>query len=366
MSKLLSYDQFWKIASEKASQGNHLAYHPCCDVWTNRNSKIARNSHEKTMRWREIINSLGRFEGDLKLVLLQKMKENDWNIPVTINQCCSLNPSNQSNSIPAKTVDSLPNMQDSLCSLQKSNEQIPRQIELGRQELQSNSIDDKSHLSTVNMEFQIFPIANLYPEKTKISSHTDSFKYQQPEQLQTVTHFGISSGPMKKELPQLSIKNNSSSGLCQHPREAIIIYSNTAKDSGTSVQGFEQYQIAGGGLDILFPSRINQMIESKIDNLNRDIGKLQRALEVIEQENTFLRKENRMLQDENTKLLASIKTLEGQFQAPHFAPYETKNLTPDSLKHISTIRSAKSSILCQTNAAGTNLKKNSRLGSWDP
>jgi hypothetical protein len=91
MAKLLDYESFWRIASNKAAKGNDLVFHPCCDVWTSRNSKVAQSSHHQAIKWRQVLHSLPNTELDQKSALHAKMVEERWQIPVIINQHCTSN-----------------------------------------------------------------------------------------------------------------------------------------------------------------------------------------------------------------------------------------------------------------------------------
>jgi len=85
---LLDFDEFWDYSTERANAYNDLCYHPCCDVWTTRNSKRARNSHRQQTRWRALLSSLDPRQPDKKQALHAKMIEEGWSIPVLLNDIC--------------------------------------------------------------------------------------------------------------------------------------------------------------------------------------------------------------------------------------------------------------------------------------
>ena len=90
MGKEFEFDQFWDYAIATAKRGHDLEYHACCDSWSTRNCKKARNSHEKTLRWRKILQALGRSEVNQKMALLMKMRDEGWRIPVRLNFRCRI------------------------------------------------------------------------------------------------------------------------------------------------------------------------------------------------------------------------------------------------------------------------------------
>mgnify|MGYP000146125413 CR=1 FL=1 len=85
---LLDFEAFWNYSTERANAYNDLFYHPCCDVWTTRNSKRARNSHQQQTRWRALLTSLDPRQPDKKTALKAKMIEEGWSIPVVLNDIC--------------------------------------------------------------------------------------------------------------------------------------------------------------------------------------------------------------------------------------------------------------------------------------
>lgn len=91
MARIVDFETFWKVASSKAAKGNDMVFHPCCDVWTSRNSKLAQTSHLEAIKWRQLLHSLPKTELDQKTALHAKMIEEHWQIPVVMNQHCISN-----------------------------------------------------------------------------------------------------------------------------------------------------------------------------------------------------------------------------------------------------------------------------------
>jgi hypothetical protein len=91
MARIVDFETFWKVASSKAAKGNDMVFHPCCDVWTSRNSKLAQTSHLEAIKWRQLLHSLPKTELDQKNALHAKMIEEHWQIPVVMNQHCISN-----------------------------------------------------------------------------------------------------------------------------------------------------------------------------------------------------------------------------------------------------------------------------------
>ena len=88
MQALLTFDQLWDKANTAKQGGNVLFYHPCCDVWTTRSSKAARNSHSKYMQWGKLILTLEKNIEDKKQALQAKMIEEGWRLPALLNEPC--------------------------------------------------------------------------------------------------------------------------------------------------------------------------------------------------------------------------------------------------------------------------------------
>ena len=88
----LSFEELWKKLSEGKTAGNTLYYHPCCDVWTSKNSKTKRASHAKQMPFRRIMSILDKSIEDKKQALMVKMAEEGWRIPAVLNEGCKMKP----------------------------------------------------------------------------------------------------------------------------------------------------------------------------------------------------------------------------------------------------------------------------------
>jgi|JI8StandDraft_1071087.scaffolds.fasta_scaffold20353_2 hypothetical protein len=91
MARIVDYETFWRFASNKAAKGNDMVFHPCCDVWTSRNSKLAQTSHLEAIKWRQVLHSLPKTELEQKNALRAKMIEERWQIPIVMNQHCTSN-----------------------------------------------------------------------------------------------------------------------------------------------------------------------------------------------------------------------------------------------------------------------------------
>ena len=88
MSKVLPFEDFWKLANPLNHGGNGLAYHACCDVWTTRNTKNKRASHTHTLQWRQIAATFDKAVDDKKKALEIKMSQERWQIPIILNKTC--------------------------------------------------------------------------------------------------------------------------------------------------------------------------------------------------------------------------------------------------------------------------------------
>lgn len=88
----LSFEELWNKLSVGKAAGNTLYYHPCCDIWTSKNSKTKRASHAKQMPFRRIMSILDKSIDDKKLALMVKMAEQGWRIPAVLNEACTLKP----------------------------------------------------------------------------------------------------------------------------------------------------------------------------------------------------------------------------------------------------------------------------------
>lgn len=88
----LTFDQLWDKANSAKQGSNGLYYHPCCDIWTTRGSEAKRASHSKHFHWRQLISTLDKSCEDKKKALLAKMAEEDWRVPIVLNEACQVRP----------------------------------------------------------------------------------------------------------------------------------------------------------------------------------------------------------------------------------------------------------------------------------
>ncbi len=366
MSKVLDFDSFWRIAIEKAAQGNHLAFHPCCDVWTHRNSKIARQSHLKTMRWKEILTSVGRIEGDMKLALLQKMKELEWRIPVIINQQCSAETSRLSGPVPAKTDQKKANKIKN-GTARRISEHSP----LERSKLESQDALEAKHgcvqgeISPGKMIVQVFQIADWVPGESMVHLRSVIPPCQVADRTKNTLQSCMTSGLIHQERLQGYTMNMLNSVPSEPDSTLRNYFSLLQKKPEPFTDTSNLLRRVGFLSDGHLPSIFNQALESKIDNLNREIGRLECELHRCEQENRLLKRENKSLQLENAFLLSKIDLLQVQTQEVKFDSSEQNDTTPDSSKHLSTIRSAMSSILGPSKDPGPKCFRNFKTSSLD-
>ena len=95
---LTDYESFWTFSTTRALNKNAITHHPCCDVWTTRNSKLARTSHIKETKWNTLLASLDSNAPDKITALRAKMLEKGWRMPVLMNQRCQAQSLRQSHS----------------------------------------------------------------------------------------------------------------------------------------------------------------------------------------------------------------------------------------------------------------------------
>ena len=95
MPKLLNFDLLWNQATMVNKACNSIYYHPCCDVWTTRSSRIKRSSHTNYLPWRKLLSTLDKTSNDKKQALRTKMIEEGWRLPAVINEGCK----NQANTL---------------------------------------------------------------------------------------------------------------------------------------------------------------------------------------------------------------------------------------------------------------------------
>lgn len=93
MEKTLTFDEFWKLTDPNEHKGNGPSHHPCCDVWTTRSSKAARETHTKRTPWRNLAATFDKAAIGKKQALLAKMIEECWRVPIVLNERCGNRPS---------------------------------------------------------------------------------------------------------------------------------------------------------------------------------------------------------------------------------------------------------------------------------
>ena len=91
MASYLPFENFWTFATTRAQQKNPLSYHSCCDVWTTRNSKLARASHRVNLTWSDFLASLKRSILDKKNAMQVELIERGMQVPLQINKPCENN-----------------------------------------------------------------------------------------------------------------------------------------------------------------------------------------------------------------------------------------------------------------------------------
>lgn len=92
MSKRLTFDEFWNIAERGLKNYNPLTYHPCCDTWSTRKSRKTIETHTKKIKWYNLFTFPNLNIEEKKKLLLSKMTEESWQIPVILNRPCQPQP----------------------------------------------------------------------------------------------------------------------------------------------------------------------------------------------------------------------------------------------------------------------------------
>ena len=88
MSREVAFDELWKMGTTTDASYNCLMYHPCCDSWTTRQAKKARESHSERKYWKEVVREAKKAGKDRKEGLLAMMTEKKWKISAVLNQTC--------------------------------------------------------------------------------------------------------------------------------------------------------------------------------------------------------------------------------------------------------------------------------------
>ena len=118
MGRLLTFQELWDFTQAQNKHCNGVYYHPCCNIWTTRNSKTNRSSHKLHFNWKQIMASLPKDTEDKKQALQAKMIEEGWALPALLNKPCTnhsspnpvLQPSSDSTSakVPPQDLPSQP------------------------------------------------------------------------------------------------------------------------------------------------------------------------------------------------------------------------------------------------------------------
>ena len=172
MARLLSFDDLWTMAVSSARSHNGLSYHPCCDSWTTKSSKLKRKSHSEKIQWREIISKLDKNDEAKKEAMLAKMKVEGWKLPAIINDICHFQPRlTDEQQIPFKVH--IPQHKRTLPPMRFDRENRDLQIDCNTSQL-INRFDsrlfgsERQHLCT-----HIFQIAVWFPSlKSPFNSRT--------------------------------------------------------------------------------------------------------------------------------------------------------------------------------------------------
>lgn len=91
-SKIVDFDSFWKRATKAGTNRNGFAYHSCCDVWTTRAAEAQRITHKWQIPLSKIISGLKTDIDGQKQALYAMMMEEEWRIPVLLNESCKARP----------------------------------------------------------------------------------------------------------------------------------------------------------------------------------------------------------------------------------------------------------------------------------
>ncbi len=87
-SRTITFDDLWQTILDCSKHRNPILHHPCCDIWTTRNSKKSRSTHSQSTSWKEIQGTLPGDCPDLKTAFHAKMVEEGWRIPALLNKPC--------------------------------------------------------------------------------------------------------------------------------------------------------------------------------------------------------------------------------------------------------------------------------------
>ena len=100
----LPFSKLWELIQSQQKHCNTVYYHPCCDIWTTKNSRSNRVSHSQFITWRDILHSLPSDCADAQRGLQVKMIEEGWSLPAIVNKPCRLH-----TFVKARVIQNVPN-----------------------------------------------------------------------------------------------------------------------------------------------------------------------------------------------------------------------------------------------------------------
>ncbi len=89
------FSKLWEVTQSQQKHCSTVYYHPCCDIWTTKNSRTNRVSHSQFIAWRDILHSLPSDCTDAQQGLEAKMIEEGWSLHAIVNKPCKLQPSSR-------------------------------------------------------------------------------------------------------------------------------------------------------------------------------------------------------------------------------------------------------------------------------
>jgi len=84
------FSKLWEVTQSQQKHCSTVYYHPCCDIWTTKNSRTNRVSHSQFITWRDILHSLPSDCTDAQQGLEAKMIEEGWSLHAIVNKPCKL------------------------------------------------------------------------------------------------------------------------------------------------------------------------------------------------------------------------------------------------------------------------------------
>lgn len=88
-----SFEDFWDAISPLVKVRNHPTYHPCCRVWTSRRQSHLKHTHSKSMSWGQVLKEAGCSLTEPAALLKSHMLENNWGLPIHLNDKCQFSQS---------------------------------------------------------------------------------------------------------------------------------------------------------------------------------------------------------------------------------------------------------------------------------